>query len=105
MEPLGQNFPLGTQQLLCLVCAGGAFRTQLSLGNAAVVMPGLRFVKLLGVLLLDEASAALDSDTKMAAQQVSKAHFDDRMIVTISYRLDTIIDSDLILVMYAGKGC
>ena len=54
------------------------------------------------VLLLDEATAALDSDTNTAVQHVLKEHFSDRTIFTIAHRLDTIIDSDRILVMDAG---
>jgi ATP-binding cassette, subfamily C (CFTR/MRP), member 1 len=54
------------------------------------------------VLLLDEATAALDSDTNAAVQQVLKDHFYDRTIFTIAHRLDTIIESDRILVMNAG---
>jgi ATP-binding cassette, subfamily C (CFTR/MRP), member 1 len=53
-------------------------------------------------LLLDEATAALDSDTNAAVQHVLKKHFSDRTIFTIAHRLDTIIDSDRILVMNAG---
>ncbi len=36
-------------------------------------------------------------------QQVLHEHFSDRTIFTIAHRLDTIIDSDRILVMNAGK--
>jgi ABC-type multidrug transport system fused ATPase/permease subunit len=54
------------------------------------------------ILLLDEATAALDSSTNAAVQEVLKAHFSDRTIFTIAHRLDTIIDSDRILTMNAG---
>jgi ATP-binding cassette, subfamily C (CFTR/MRP), member 1 len=53
------------------------------------------------ILLLDEATVALGSDTNAAVQQVLKAHFHDRTVFTIAHRLDTIIDSDRILVMNA----
>ena len=54
------------------------------------------------ILLLDEATAALDSDTNNAVQEVLKKHFHDRTIFTIAHRLDTIIESDRILTMNAG---
>ena len=81
VEQLGANFSLGTQQLICLA--------------RAMLNPSR-------ILLLDEATAALDSDTNAAVQQVLQEHFSDRTIFTIAHRLDTIIDSDRILVMNAG---
>ena len=78
---LGSNFSLGTQQLMCLA--------------RAMLNPSR-------ILLLDEATAALDSDTNNAVQQVLKENFQDRTIFTIAHRLDTIIDSDRILTMDAG---
>jgi len=54
------------------------------------------------LLLLDEATAALDSDTDAKVQQVLRTSFTDRTIMTIAHRLDTIIDSDRILAMDKG---
>ena len=54
------------------------------------------------ILLLDEATAALDSDTNAAVQHVLQEHFSDRTIFTIAHRLDTVINSDRILVMDSG---
>lgn len=81
VEVMGSNFSLGTQQLICLA--------------RAMLNPS-------PILLLDEATAALDSDTDAAVQLVLKSHFHDRTIFTVAHRLDTIIDSDRILVMDAG---
>jgi ATP-binding cassette, subfamily C (CFTR/MRP), member 1 len=81
VEQLGSNFSLGTQQLICLA--------------RAMLNPSR-------ISLLDEATAALDSDTNNAVQVVLKAHFSHRTIFTIAHRLDTIIESDRILTMNAG---
>jgi len=81
VELMGSNYSLGTQQLICLA--------------RAMLNPS-------PILLLDEATAALDSDTNAAVNRVLKDHFSDRTIFTIAHRLDTIIDSDRILVMNAG---
>jgi len=78
----GANFSLGQQQLICLA--------------RAMLNPSK-------LLLLDEATAALDSDTDAAVQRVLRTNFADRTTVTIAHRLDTIIDSDKILVMDAGR--
>jgi ATP-binding cassette, subfamily C (CFTR/MRP), member 1 len=79
---MGGNFSLGQQQLICL---------------ARAMLNSSR------LLLLDEATAALDADTDAAVQRVLRANFADRTMVTIAHRLDTIIDSDKILVMDAGR--
>ena len=81
VEAMGANFSLGTQQLICLA------RAMLNTSP---------------ILLLDEATAALDSDTNNAVQEVLKNHFHDRTIFTIAHRLDTIIESDRIITMNAG---
>lgn len=54
-------------------------------------------------MVLQEATAALDGETDAKVQMVLRRHFADRTILTIAHRLDTIIDSDRILVMDAGR--
>jgi ABC-type multidrug transport system fused ATPase/permease subunit len=81
VEVMGSNYSLGTQQLICLA--------------RAMLNPSR-------ILLLDEATAALDSDTDAKVQHVLKEHFNDRTIFTIAHRLDTVINSDRILVMNSG---
>jgi ABC-type multidrug transport system fused ATPase/permease subunit len=81
VESMGANFSLGTQQLICLA--------------RAMLNPS-------SILLLDEATAALDSDTNAKVSLVLKEHFSDRTIFTIAHRLDTIIESDRILTVSAG---
>jgi len=81
VDAMGSNFSLGTQQLICLA--------------RAMLNPSK-------ILLLDEATAALDSDTNAAVSEVLKTHFSDRTIFTIAHRLDTIIESDRILTVNAG---
>jgi ABC-type multidrug transport system fused ATPase/permease subunit len=81
VDPMGANYSLGTQQLICLA--------------RAMLNPSK-------ILLLDEATAALDSDTNAAVNDVLKEHFSDRTIFTIAHRLDTIIESDRILTISAG---
>jgi ATP-binding cassette subfamily C (CFTR/MRP) protein 1 len=77
----GQAWSLGQQQLVCLVRAA------------------LRKVP---VLCLDEATAAMDPHTEQEVQAVIKRVFQDRTTLTIAHRLDTVIESDKVIVMEAG---
>jgi ABC-type multidrug transport system fused ATPase/permease subunit len=82
VSSMGANFSLGQQQLVCLARA--------LLNDSSL-------------LLLDEATAALDSETDEKVQQVLRSAFAKRTILTIAHRIDTIIDSDRIIVMDAGR--
>jgi ABC-type multidrug transport system fused ATPase/permease subunit len=77
----GQAWSLGQQQLVCLCRAA------------------LRQVP---VLCLDEATAAMDPHTEQQVQAVIKKMFADRTTLTIAHRLDTVIESDQVIVMEAG---
>eukprot|EP01122_Echinamoeba_exundans_P011726 TRINITY_DN4766_c0_g1_i1.p1 TRINITY_DN4766_c0_g1~~TRINITY_DN4766_c0_g1_i1.p1 ORF type:complete len:1175 (+),score=383.98 TRINITY_DN4766_c0_g1_i1:538-4062(+) len=78
----GSNFSLGQKQLFCL---------------ARAVLKDSK------ILVLDEATAAMDLETDGFIQKTIRKVFWDRTVLTIAHRLDTIIDSDRILVMNRGR--
>lgn len=76
--------------------------TNLSLGERQMIALARVLVRNSSILILDEATAAVDQDTDEQIQRAIKAQFSDRTILCIAHRLETIIDYDVIMVMGPG---
>ena len=61
------------------------------------------FLKNPAILILDEATASIDSGTEQAIQQALAAVRDHTTLVVIAHRLSTIVDADTILVLHRGQ--
>ncbi|WP_416655170.1 SmdB family multidrug efflux ABC transporter permease/ATP-binding protein [Enterobacter cloacae] len=75
----------------------------LSVGQKQLLALARVLIETPQVLILDEATASIDSGTEQAIQQALAAVRGHTTLVVIAHRLSTIVDADTILVLHRGQ--
>ncbi|KAF7299044.1 hypothetical protein MIND_00852700 [Mycena indigotica] len=77
--------------------------SNMSLGERQIVAMARAIVRRSPLVILDEATSAIDFETDALIQRTLRNEFKGTTIITVAHRLQTVMDYDRIIVLDAGR--
>nr|XP_040564251.1 ATP-binding cassette sub-family C member 10-like [Lepeophtheirus salmonis] len=93
-------YSFGSSGLDTLIGDGGK---SLSIGQKQLLCLARAIITSAKVVFIDEATASVDKETDRLIRNVLKTAFNDKTVITIAHRIETVLNSDRIFVMSNGQ--